>query len=494
MASSHGVVGNAATTPDGPANAPPSPPFRCEPASRYSEGGFCPIDLGDRILNRFTILHKLGYGRDSTIWLVSDDKKRHGQYVALKVMAACTSRKKYGQMERVKKRIRHYERKHHSPGLFVMEFGSFWHTSANGEHLCQVLPVVGPTLDSLNSDYDDDEDPRLLYASFVKDFARQLVRAVETLHGEFKLMHRDLRPSVVALKLAKPLDSLSEVDLARIFSGSARGTPKTPVPFPAITSAAPKYANPVVDLALLPREYVSDRLCIFGFESSFLYPGQGVAQRTDLHCLAPETIFERNYGPWSDIWALGIILFQLRVPAGHPFLEYAETRNILSLVRGMVAALGDLPSQWKTLKFDLESGNPIREPQPEEGVEYTDFASIDPIDPAPLEEAVNAIREAQRPKDHKSETARDEFCLPLPKSFDPPHPSEYEWYRQNTTKIESEDAALFAHLMRRMFDYVYGKPIEERSRYAAWEVLDHPWTQDRLVHKRVSGIRGRKWY
>ena len=42
----------------------------------YGPGGFCPIEPGDRIANRFVVLHKLGYGGFATVWLVRDEKRR----------------------------------------------------------------------------------------------------------------------------------------------------------------------------------------------------------------------------------------------------------------------------------------------------------------------------------------------------------------------------------------------------------------------------------
>jgi hypothetical protein len=33
-----------------------------EKLRKYRPGGFCPVDIGDRISDRFVVLHKLGYG------------------------------------------------------------------------------------------------------------------------------------------------------------------------------------------------------------------------------------------------------------------------------------------------------------------------------------------------------------------------------------------------------------------------------------------------
>jgi serine/threonine protein kinase len=74
-------------------------------------------------------------------------------------------------------RLRRFERDNQFPGLFITELERCFHTSRNGRHLCQIFPVLGPSLATLSN------EPLLLYPSFVKDFARQLARALHTLHG-----------------------------------------------------------------------------------------------------------------------------------------------------------------------------------------------------------------------------------------------------------------------------------------------------------------------
>jgi serine/threonine protein kinase len=146
-----------------------------EKLAKYCEGGFCPIDLGDRIADRFTVLHKLGYGGFGTVWLVSDDEKRHGRYVALKVVLASWSQEY--EPPAVLDRLRKYEHDNGSPGLFLLELERVFHTSRNGRHLCQVFPVLGPSLSALSTPF------FRLYPSFVKGFARQLVHALHVMHS-----------------------------------------------------------------------------------------------------------------------------------------------------------------------------------------------------------------------------------------------------------------------------------------------------------------------
>lgn len=46
-----------------------------EPLSDYKPGGYHPISLGETLrYGRYTVCHKLGWGRSSTVWLVRDNQ------------------------------------------------------------------------------------------------------------------------------------------------------------------------------------------------------------------------------------------------------------------------------------------------------------------------------------------------------------------------------------------------------------------------------------
>lgn len=50
---------------------------------KYRPGGYHPMDTGDVLKSRYHVVHKLGYGGSSTIWLARDEQ--HADYVAVKV-------------------------------------------------------------------------------------------------------------------------------------------------------------------------------------------------------------------------------------------------------------------------------------------------------------------------------------------------------------------------------------------------------------------------
>jgi serine/threonine-protein kinase SRPK3 len=38
----------------------------------YRPGGYCPVHLGDLYCQRYRVIHKLGFGTYSTVWLARD--------------------------------------------------------------------------------------------------------------------------------------------------------------------------------------------------------------------------------------------------------------------------------------------------------------------------------------------------------------------------------------------------------------------------------------
>ncbi|KAI5778529.1 kinase-like domain-containing protein [Geopyxis carbonaria] len=61
-----------------------------ENLEQYRPGGFHPVLIGDVIVERYQIVHKLGYGAFSTVWLAKDlqPEENKPRYVSIKIVAA----------------------------------------------------------------------------------------------------------------------------------------------------------------------------------------------------------------------------------------------------------------------------------------------------------------------------------------------------------------------------------------------------------------------
>ncbi len=144
------------------------PGLFAEDYEKYCEGGYHPIDIGDKIAQRFTIVHKLGYGGFATVWLAREEGE--SRYVALKVVAADYS-ETYEELPAIATLLEQF------PDLFLAELERFHVDSPNGRHLCQIFPVLGPTLHPLTDVF------HRLYPEIALDWCRQLVHAVEVMHS-----------------------------------------------------------------------------------------------------------------------------------------------------------------------------------------------------------------------------------------------------------------------------------------------------------------------
>lgn len=65
----------------------------------YRPGGYHPVQIGDSFHGRYQIVHKLGHGTFSTIWLARDE--RLSKYVAIKVCTADTSQHEIDTLSRL---------------------------------------------------------------------------------------------------------------------------------------------------------------------------------------------------------------------------------------------------------------------------------------------------------------------------------------------------------------------------------------------------------
>lgn len=114
--------------------------FDAEDLEKYRPGGFRSVHLGDIYgHNRFKVVHKLGAGGFSTVWLARDELKE--TWVALKIGIAEAS----AAIESKSLLIRRAALGCASRADFVVHHESFVIDGPNGRHICLVLPVFAPS-------------------------------------------------------------------------------------------------------------------------------------------------------------------------------------------------------------------------------------------------------------------------------------------------------------------------------------------------------------
>lgn len=151
-----------------------------ERMGRYSPGGYYAINIRDSLHNdRYRIVHKLGHGTFSTVWLANDTLK--WRYVALKIGTGDANFKEASILEKVAPKSQ----------LLPPLLDRFTLEGPNGKHPCYTtLPARMTVSDALNA-----SDCRLFQLDVARALAAQMALAVSALH-DHGLAHGSLCPSL----------------------------------------------------------------------------------------------------------------------------------------------------------------------------------------------------------------------------------------------------------------------------------------------------------
>lgn len=123
-----------------------------EDLERYRPGGYYPMHIGDELAEkRYKVVHKLGFGSYSTVWLARDELQ--DRYVALKIVCAD------GEPSHEISILRHLRQCHESAmgsagdSPFAGLLDHFILYGPNGQHTCLVTEVAGCSINSYKPTY-----------------------------------------------------------------------------------------------------------------------------------------------------------------------------------------------------------------------------------------------------------------------------------------------------------------------------------------------------
>jgi serine/threonine-protein kinase SRPK3 len=107
---------------------------------RYCHGGFHPTYIGDEFADgKYRVIHKLGYGGYSTVWLARD--RQENRYVALKIITAQASARNIE--ERIHLHLQNGDANHPGKAMIPSLLDQFSFDGPNGKHLCLVTEPAG---------------------------------------------------------------------------------------------------------------------------------------------------------------------------------------------------------------------------------------------------------------------------------------------------------------------------------------------------------------
>lgn len=463
----------------------------------YKPGGLHPTHLGDLLgpSGRYRVVHKLGHGGFGTVWLCHDIEQN--KWRAVKVLAASHSTGHCADL-RICEMLSELSPRDKDPRVshVVVPEDHFWHEGPNGNHLCVVMPVLGPNVEDAAWKYRYQEEP-------LKKICYQLVLAMKFLHGN-GICHGDFRPSNICYIL-QGIDDLEEEDLLRIlgrptllcyvddgefdwhsdFGGSdeedchqedLEGDVETIEEAESTLEAEeddsqennnhePRYivVTPYLDES---SEYVSDDVAVIDFGESFLASNAPEGTGIPMSYRPPEGLFEDcgAFGFGSDIWALGCSIFEVR-NSGQPFLG---------------GSLWSLLSHWEDLN------GPLPEPYRSSLAKEADVPE-DPSQWVSLNEEERKDREAEHMKRtgvpgslHSFLLLEHRFTVPLAEGeAQPPPPPRSRSTRGSILVRPGRKAVVYemskseALQLMDLFKKIFAWKPEDRVTPA--EILDHPW-------------------
>ncbi|KAI1470690.1 kinase-like domain-containing protein [Daldinia caldariorum] len=323
-------------------------PFGLEKIYDYEQGGHHPVHLGDVLHSRYKIIHKLGSGGYSNVWLCRDissdgdsdsDTLKH-KYVALKIIMGEGSTKDCPEL-RINRLLESGFENLETADYFCLPLDQFEIQGPNGTHLVFVYPVLGPRVSRLLS-LVESEDP----GAPLRKICLQMTQAMADLHRR-GICHGDFRPANILAHISG-LDGLSEGEVLAIlgkpdtakvvtYSGDDHDLPSAPryLVYPVDWNAVTK------NTALL--HLISGKACIVDFGESYDITSPvtelGIPQ---IYC-SPEYALEGKVGIGCDLWALGCTLFEIRT--GRKLFDTFDD-DVDGHLCKVAKVLGKFPEPW----------------------------------------------------------------------------------------------------------------------------------------------------
>jgi serine/threonine-protein kinase SRPK3 len=156
-----------------------------ENVERYCPGGFHPVTTGDILgEGRYKILHKLGYGGSSMVWLARD-LMPPSPMVALKILTAEASARRGQEIPEVAIPTTLLSTKHlisHFPCRIEAPLHHFIERGPNGSHLCIATTFFGPSLSSFFEVPGLRLGSRRLRGDLARKIAKQVANCVYCMH------------------------------------------------------------------------------------------------------------------------------------------------------------------------------------------------------------------------------------------------------------------------------------------------------------------------
>ena len=316
----------------------------------YRSGGYHPVLLGDTYRqDRYCVVHKLGYGSFSTVWLAKD--RLTNTYVSLKILKANFSR--ISNETQIPHHLEQHSQKHPGRGFVTFLLDEFTISGPNGDHRCLVSEALGPNVHDLKESFTCELLPLKIARRVVVQLALGLayVHLCDVVHGGQQKspcrfsMCRSLPSLDVHIKniACKPpnIHSWSTAQVYEHLGPPAKEIVMRNDGKPLGPEIPPYVVPPAIPLDSSGSTECNISLLDFG-EASF-----ASALRHKWHAplllQAPEALLGESVGQPADVWAFACTVFELfsNSPLFRGFMPSRD--DVLSEI---VDTMGPLPEQW----------------------------------------------------------------------------------------------------------------------------------------------------
>ncbi len=281
--------------------------------------------------SRYKVVHKLGHGASSTVWLARD--LTLCQYVSVKIKES-----EFSKLDNEVDILNHLSRDTSDhPGRIYSAASllqrHFWIEGPNGRHLALVFRVLGPSLSRLS------HWQIRLHTRLAQSIVLQVTQGLEYLHSE-GICHGDFTSANVLFQLSN-FDSWSEDKL------------QTQLGPPEICQhpGRPRYLVDSVSFFDAQPGLLTKNITIVDHSESFFVKSPPPHElHTTNHYTAPEVLFGWDSSLRSDIWALGCLIYEVR--AGFPLFLCAMNNKPLNAIEKFILLLGKIPPTWTHVQFN----------------------------------------------------------------------------------------------------------------------------------------------
>ncbi|KFY78568.1 hypothetical protein V499_02312 [Pseudogymnoascus sp. VKM F-103] len=335
-----------------------------EPMDRYRPGGYHLVSIGDKLRDRYRVVHKLGHGGYSTTWLARDERSQ--KLVAIKVGTAESNPRKVNVLSALATTAQDTTARERCGRVIIPSIlDRFDIQGHNGIHPCYVTALGQASI----SEALEASDTVMFQLDVARALVAQLALGVAFIHSQ-GIVHGDIHLGNVLLQFPPEVDQLSDEQLYEKY-GPPTTEPvvrfdgqKLPPGIPT-HGTVPVWLGKPSDEVRLPEA----KILLMDFGEAF-EPAreEKYVSHTPLCTRPPEAHFEpsKPLSFPSDVWSLACAIWSIlgQRPLFDPWLA-----NIDDVTRWQVDAFGILPPEWWLLWEDRDRFRfSTQEPRQKEGM------------------------------------------------------------------------------------------------------------------------------